>query len=128
MSRYIEKNMFRSVVVAFPLLFGCTHSWFVKVSFVFCCCVLLGRGGGVFCWGVLCVCVFFQNYFSILGRSGLVRPRGMFGICLYFACRLIIIKIWSWETYLDITCGEFVCMSIQELHGCIDFETENSFS
>ena len=27
----------------------------------------------------------------------------------------IQIKIWSWETYLDITCDEFVYMSIQWL-------------
>ena len=26
------------------------------------------------------------------------------------------LKIWIWETYLDITCDEFVHMSIQGLH------------
>ena len=39
--------------------------------------------------------------------SGHVRHKAIFSTQM---------KIWNWDTYLDITCDEFVCMGIEELH------------
>ena len=57
------------------------------------------------------------------------RASSALGHVRHMAIFSIQVKIWSWETYLGMTCGALVCMSIQELHlkGCIDFVTENSF-
>ena len=61
---------------------------------------------------------------------GATRANSDSGHVRHMAILSMHIKNGSWETYLDITCDEFVYMNIQWLRfeGCIDFVTENSFS
>ena len=50
---------------------------------------------------------------QILGETGASSASGHVGHVAIFSMQT---KIWGWETYLEITCDEFVYISTQWLH------------
>ena len=58
----------------------------------------------------------YRKNHDVLLRIGETRASTASGYVRHMAIFSMQIKIWRWETYLDITCDEFVYMSIQWLH------------
>ena len=59
------------------------------------------------------VCGFFCVFGPCFIMTGASTASGH---VRHIAILSMQIKIWSWETYLDITCDEFVYISLQWLH------------